>query len=389
MYLIGIDISKYKHDCFIATETGEIIHDTFSFTNNQQGFTEFLNVLKGIDPTHEKRIGLEATGHYGRNLKVFLEKHGYTYMEFNPFLVKRFASAQSLRKTKTDKADSKLLSLILLSVEYKVYPVKSYHIQDIKSLTRHYKVLVKKRSKEIVNLTNILDYIFPEFKPFFNNQLSKTALFILETYQTTEKISNMNSKSFEKLHNKSRGRFSYARFIKLKLLAKETIGSSSKILNIQLQSSLRVLKLIQNEIDLIHDQLLELSKTIDSPVFSIRGIGPISALSIISEYSNFTSFSSPSAMLSYAGLEPSVIQSGTIEKQGNMVKRGSGYLRETLMNVAPSFMMYNPKIYEYYHKKRNEGKHHRVALSHVTKKLVRIIFYLVKNNEPFDDDKLK
>lgn len=389
MYLIGIDISKYKHDCFIATETGEIIHDTFTFTNNQQGFIEFLNVLQGLDPTQEKRIGLEATGHYGRNLKVFLEQKGYTYMEFNPFLVKRFSSAHSLRKTKTDKADSKLLSLILLSVEYKVYPVKSYHIQDIKSLTRYYKTLVKKRSKEIVNLTNILDYIFPEFKPFFNNQLPKTALFILETYQTTEKISNMNSKSFEKLHGKSRGRFSYARFIKLKLLAKETIGSSSEVLNIQFQSSLRVLKLIQNEVNIIHDQLLELSKTIHSPVFSIRGIGPVSALSIISEYNNFTSFSSPSAMLSYAGLEPSIIQSGTIEKQGSMVKHGSGYLRETLMNVATSFMMYNPTIYEYYHKKRNEGKHHRVALSHVTKKLVRIIFYLAKNNEQFDDNKLK
>ena len=389
MYLIGIDISKYKHDCFIATETGEIIHDTFSFTNNQQGFLEFLNVLQGLDPTQEKRIGLEATGHYGRNLKVFLEKNSYTYMEFNPFLVKKFATSLTLRKTKTDKVDSRLLSMILLSVEYKVYPVKSYHIQDIKSLTRHYKTLVKKRSKEIVNLTNILDYIFPEFKPFFNNQLSKTALFILETYQTTEKISNMNRKSFEKLHNKSRGRFSYARFIKLKLLAKETIGSSSEVLNIQLQSSLRVLKLIQDEVDIVHDQLLELSKTIDSPVFSIRGIGPISALSIISEYNNFTSFSSPSAMLSYAGLEPSIIQSGTIEKQGSMVKHGSGYLRETLMNVAASFIMYNPKIYEYYHKKRNEGKHHRVALSHVTKKLVRIIFYLVKNDEPFDEDKLK
>ncbi|MGE4572244.1 MAG: transposase [Candidatus Izemoplasmatales bacterium] len=75
MYLIGIDISKYKHDCFIATETGEIIKDTFSFTNNQQGFTEFHNVLQSLDPSQTKRIGLEATGHYGRNLKMFCDKH--------------------------------------------------------------------------------------------------------------------------------------------------------------------------------------------------------------------------------------------------------------------------------------------------------------------------
>ncbi len=389
MYLIGIDISKYKHDCFIATETGEIIKDVFTFTNNQQGFTEFLDILQDLDLNQTKRIGLEATGHYGRNLKVFLDKHDYTYMEFNPFLVKKFSSGLTLRKTKTDKVDSRLLSLILLSVEYKVYPVKSYHIEEIKSLTRYYKTLVKKRSKEITNLTNILDYIFPEFKPFFNNKFSKTALFILEFYQTPEKISNMNSKSHEKLNGISRGKFSYARFIKLKILATETIGSSSVVLNTLLQSSLRVYKSIDQEISITFDNLLELSKTIDSPVFTVRGIGPISALSIISEYKNFTSFNSPAAMLSYAGLEPSVIQSGTIEKKGKMVKRGSGYLRETIMNISPYFIMYNPKIYDYYHKKRNEGKPHRVALTHVAKKLIRIIFYLVKNNEPFDEDKLK
>ena len=389
MYLIGIDISKYKHDCFIATETGEIIKDTFTFNNNQQGFNEFLDALQGLNPNQTKRIGLEATGHYGRNLKVFLDKHSYTYMEFNPFLVKKFATSLTLRKTKTDKVDSKLLSLILLSVEYKVYPVKSYHIEEIKSLTRYYKTLVKKRSKEITNLTNILDYIFPELKPFFNNKFSKTALFIIENYQTPEKISNMNSKSHEKLNGISRGKFSYARFIKLKILAKETIGSSSVVLNTLLQSSLRVYKSIDQEINITFDNLLELSKTIDSPVFTIRGVGPISALSIISEYKNFTSFNSPAAMLSYAGLEPSVIQSGTIERPGKMVKRGSGYLRETIMNVTPFFYMYNPKIYDYYHKKRNEGKSHRVALTHVAKKLIRIIFYLVKKEEPFDSNKLK
>ncbi len=389
MYLIGIDISKYKHDCFIATEAGEIIKDTFSFTNNQQGFTDFLGVLQSLDPNQTKRIGLEATGHYGRNLKMFCDKHGYTYMEFNPFLVKKFSSSLTLRKTKTDKVDSRLLSLILLSVEYKVYPVKSYHIEEIKSLTRYYKVLTKKRSKEIVNLTNILDYTFPEFKPFFRNKFSKTALFILENYQTPEKISNMNSKSHEKLHNVSRGKFSYARFIRLKILAKETIGSSSLVLNSQLQSSIRVYQVLEQEINITSDQLLDLSKDINSPVFSIRRIGPISALSIISEYRNFTSFNSPAAMLSFAGLEPSVIQSGTIEKKGKMVKRGSGYLRETIINVVPFFYMYNPKVYDYYHKKRNEGKSHRVALTHVAKKLIRIIFHLVKNNESFDDDKLK
>jgi len=137
----------------------------------------------------------------------------------------------TLRKTKTDKADSRFLSLILLPVEYKVYPIKSYHIEETKSLTRYYKTLVKKRSKEMVNLTNSLDYVFPEFKSFFNNRFSKTALYILENYQTPERISNMNSRSFDKKYKVSKGHFSYPKFINLKVLSKVSIGSSSDGLN--------------------------------------------------------------------------------------------------------------------------------------------------------------
>ena len=62
MYLVGIDISKYKHDCFIATETGEVIKNSFSFANNHQGFNELLTVLKSLDQTQEIRIGLVIIG---------------------------------------------------------------------------------------------------------------------------------------------------------------------------------------------------------------------------------------------------------------------------------------------------------------------------------------
>ena len=120
MYLIGIDVSKYKHDCFIATEAGQVIKDSFTFTNDAKGFNTLLEVLHSLDPVQTKRIGLEATGHYGYNLKVFLNRHGFDFMEFNPYLVKKLSTGLSLRKTKTDSVDAKLLSMILLSVDYKV-----------------------------------------------------------------------------------------------------------------------------------------------------------------------------------------------------------------------------------------------------------------------------
>lgn len=389
MYLIGIDISKYKHDCFIATEAGEIIKETFSFDNNFKGFHYLLEVLNSLELAQTKRIGLEATGHYGHNLKVFLDQHGFDYMEFNPYLVSKFATSLSLRKTKTDKADAKLLSMILLSVEYKIYPVQSYHIQELKSLTRYYKTLVKKHSKEIVILTNTLDYVFPEFKPFFRGVLSKTAYYLLQTYQTPLKMSRLSHSAYEKIHSISRGRFSYAKFLRLKELAKNSVGMHNDTILFQLKSCLRLIALIDSEINLLKKQLDSEVLKLDSPIFSIKGIGVVSALSIISEFGNFNSFDSSAKMLSFAGLEPSITQSGTSSKSGHMVKRGSGYLRETIMNVSVSFMIHNPVIYEFYHKKRNEGKSHRVALTHVAKKLVRIIFHLVKHNLSFNPNLLK
>ena len=161
-YFIGIDISKFKHDCFIMDENGEVIKDSFSFNNDSIGFNTLLDALSLLDPSKEKRIGFEATGHYGSNLKLFLDKNGYSYMEFNPLLVKREFSSKTLRRTKTDKVDARKLAIYLLSVSYKPNPNPSYHLECLKSLTRLRENLVKQRSIYKVQLTNILDIIFPE-----------------------------------------------------------------------------------------------------------------------------------------------------------------------------------------------------------------------------------
>ena len=132
-YFVGIDIAKHKHDCFIMNHQGEVIRDSFSFTNDRSGFTSFLELLSKLEPAQAIRIGLEATGHYGMNLKVFLEDHDFSFMEFNPMLVRRFSQATTLRRTKTDQVDAKQIAVHLSSVEYKPYPNKSYHIKNLKS----------------------------------------------------------------------------------------------------------------------------------------------------------------------------------------------------------------------------------------------------------------
>lgn len=135
MLYIGIDISKYKHDCFICSDTGEVIVQNLSFENNQKGFQQFVDLLKPYDNSNV-HIGLEATGHYGLSLKLFLEKNNYSFMEFNPLLVKEFSKSLSLRRTKTDKADAIVICQKLMSVPYKPNSKLFYHKYSIKSLSR-------------------------------------------------------------------------------------------------------------------------------------------------------------------------------------------------------------------------------------------------------------
>ena len=386
MICIGIDISKYKHDCFICKDTGEVIIDNLSFENNKKGFQQFLDLLKPYDNTNV-HIGMEATGHYGLNLKLFLEKNNYTFMEFNPLLVKEFKKSLSLRRTKTDKVDAITICQKLMSVPYKPNSKLFYHKYSIKSLSRLRETLVKQRSKYMVQLTNILDIAFPEFKPFFNNRFSATSLYLLNKYGNAEKISSM--RDFDTPNKLSKGSFTYAKFAKLKELAKNTIGESNEIYEIELHTLLSLYNEIDSKIDSLDKQISTIIKELNPPTLSIPGIGELTTAVIISEFGEFSKFSNADKLLSFAGLEPGINQSGTMLANGKMVKRGSGYLRYSLMNIANVVIRYNPTFYDFYLKKRSEGKCHRVALSHVCKKLLRVIYKLETQNIQFDSSLLK
>ena len=381
MYFVGIDISKYKHDCFITTETGEVIEENLSFKNTNEGFVQLLNLLKSLDDSKQIRIGFEATGHYGMNLKLFLEKNGYSFMEFNPNLVKQFIKSQTLRKTKTDKKDAIWITKYLISVDYKPHPQQFYHKFALKSLSRKRDKLVFQRSYYLVQITNILDLIFPEFKPLFDNNFSVSSLYILSKYKTVDKIKNM--KDFDSINKVSRGKFSYSKFLKIKDAAKNTIGCSDDFLEFDLENMIELYNNINNKIKSYDDKIIDIIKELNPPTLSIKGIGYISCAGIISEFGDISRFKSADAMVAFAGIEPSISQSGTESHTRKMVKHGSGHLRYHLLNAADYVFMHEPIFTEFYYKKRNEGKTHRVALSHVAKKLVRIIYKLESENIEF------
>lgn len=332
MYFIGIDISKFKHDCAVIDDSGEIIAPSWSFTNNSEGFSQLKILLDSLDS--ETRIGLESTGHYGVNLKLFLESIGFSFMEFNPLLINRFVKSKSLRKTKSDSIDCMMIAHYLMTVEYKPYPSSFYHIEKLKSLTRFKNSLIRQRSHQLVELTNILDRVFPEFKPFFGGKFSVTALHILSNYSSPEKIANMNSKSYEALRKLSRSRFSTVDFARLKQLAKNTVGNTEDYLLQEMQIILELYSQLDSKADETELSIKECISDMNPPMLTVPGIGIDSAAVILAEFGDFSKFNNASQMLSFAGMEPGYFQSGTSETKGKMVKHGSSYLRYALMNCA-------------------------------------------------------
>lgn len=386
MYFVGIDISKFKHDCVVVDSSGEVYCPSWSFTNDQEGFSLLLDLLGNIDG--EKRIGFEATGHYGLNLKLFLENQGYSFMELNPLLISRFVRSKSLRKTKTDSIDALSIAHYLMTIDYKPYPSSFYHMDALKSLTRFRDSLVRQRSRQLTELTNILDKMFPEFKPFFKNRFSGTALYILANYPSPENITNMNTRSYDILRKKSYGKFSMGDFIRLKELAKNTVGRTDEFLLLEMATVLDIYSQLDSKIEEIELKIKEYITILNPPMLSMTGIGSLSAAVILSEFGDFSNFESPSKMLSFAGLEPGYFQSGTSEQTGRMVKHGSSYLRYAIMNCCIPLITHNMVFAEYYAKKRAEGKPYRVALSHVAKKLIRVIYALQTQNVSFNPEKL-
>ena len=388
MYFIGIDISKYKHDCCIISAADQKVVSKVTIKNNKSGFDELLTIINSLSNPEDIRIGFESTAHYALNLELFLENSLLTFMEVNPVLISEYKKSKTLRRTTTDSVDCESIARWLMTVEYKPHSKGFYHAYSLKSLTRLRDKLIRQRSFYLVKITNVLDHTFPEFKPFFNERLSKTALYLLENYGSAEKMARMNSASYEKLRSLSRGKFSPQQFLQLKELAANTVGVNNSIFDVELNSLLSLYKSLVKEIDTIEKEINKLIEEVHPHYMSIPGIGPLSAAVIYSEYGDISNFSNPGQMLAFAGIEPGINDSGTESHGGRMVKRGSSQLRYTLINCCLPLIRFDMTFATYYAKKRREGKPHRVAITHVAKKLIRVIYALERQDTDFNTQKL-
>ena len=391
MIYVGIDVAKDKHDCFAMNSDGEILIEKLTITNNLDGFETLYNSLMNFsDSLYNIKVGLEATGHYSNNILNFLTEKGFNIYLINPLQTNLYVKGQSLRKTKTDKLDAHVIATMLISDNLKPYIPVSYHISELKSLTRHRFRLVKENSKFKTSLVRLVDIVFPELPKVVSSVAQKSCLALLSELPSTKEIAECNLTHLTHLLlNNSNKMFGKDKAIQIRELARNSIGLNSNSVSFELKQTISIIQFIQEQLDDVEKRIKEILKEINSPILSIPGISFKTAGSILAEIGDISRFDSPAKLLAFAGLDPSMYQSGKFfSTHSVMVKRGSKYLRFALMTAARMVCLNDATFNEFKNKKMAEGKHYMVAMGHVAKKLVRVIYYLLKTNNVYQAEKV-
>lgn len=388
MIYVGIDIAKTNHYASIVNySTGEIIEKPFLVTNNKQGFDLLYSKIKDFDK-EKVLIGLESTAHYANNLIFYFHEKGFNIGIINPIQTATLRKTR-IRKVKNDKVDSMLICDALSLGYYNLLSDYDIELLEIKSLCRFRKELKDKAADAKIQLDSYVDQLFPELTTFFKDNLDiKTAHELLKLYQSPNDISKVNlTKLSNLLIKNSRGKYDKNRAIELKELASNSVGISNNALCIQIKMTINLIELLESQIKDIEIQVSNFVKKSDNVITSIPGIADTTAAIIISEIGDINRFDNPGQVLAFAGLDPSVKQSGTFNASSTkMSKRGSSLLRYALILAANNVQLNTKTFNIYYNTKRAQGKLHYNALGHCAGKLVRTIFYMLKHNVTFNLD---
>jgi len=377
MIYVGIDVAKDKHDCLISNSDGEILFSTFTIPNSSEGFNLLgSRILSCTLDLSQIKIGLEATGHYSNNISEYLVNKNFPVFIINPLHTSLYRKSLSFRKTKTDKADVHSIVLMLMTQKLTPYVPISYHKKELKSLTRYRFHLVHDCSRLKVSFARLMNIIFPELEKIVHELQVNSVYQLMTQYTDPCSISKAHLTQLTNLLKKnSKGHYSREKAVEIREAARLSIGTCDGIQALELQQTIARIRLLQEQIAVIEKRIKNIVFEIDSPFITIPGISYITAAMIHAEVGDFSNFSSPEKILAFAGMEPSIYQSGQyISTHARMVKRGSKYLRYALYTAAKNVGNWDDRFKFFLQKKLSEGKPYNVAISHLATKLIRILY---------------
>ena len=391
MFLLGIDIAKLNHvaSC-IDSSTNEVIFSNFKFKNDFKGFSALLDKIKSLD-VKNLIIGLESTSHYGENLINFLFKQHFKVALINPLQTSHLRKA-NIRDAKNDRLDSLNIARSLIFGKLNFVSEKNIDCFSLKKLTRFRSNLIKQRSKAKIQLTSLLDLLFPELQYLFKSKIHNKAIYsLLKKYPSTEEIAALKDDEISNLlYASSKGHFKREKSIELKSLAKTTVGIKDTSVSLHVIQLIELIELFDRQIKDIVTKITDTVNKLDTKLLSVPGINIIACAIILGETNNFDNFFNATKLLAFAGLDPKIRQSGNFSATScRMSKKGSPYLRYALIFTAWNAVRHSEKFNKYYCLKRSQSKSHYNALGHVAHKLVRVIFTLIKKDISYQEEKLE
>ena len=387
MYIIGIDIGKNHHEASIVSPEGKQIGHSLRFATTHKGADSLMSFIFNNIGNSSCIFGMEATGHYWYPIYSFLKARGYTIYVINPI------QSDSLRKmyirqTKNDSIDSFLIAEVIRFGQFTTTSMADENILAMRQLCRYRDSVISSRTEIKLRISTIMEQIFPEYEKQFSSLWLSTSMGILEKYLTPENIENAPiDELFEIIKDKSHNKLTMKKAISIREAAADTFGIkiAQDAFSFQLKQLIDRMNFLDKQIEALDCQILEYYEKFDCYLHTIPGIGMIAAATILAEIGDINRFKSSSALVAFAGIDPTVRQSGEFNSTHNhMSKRGSPYLRHAIFLAATTCSFHNSPLNAYYKKKRDQGKHHLTATGAVARKLTTVIYAVLRDSKPYE-----
>lgn len=387
MYIVGIDIGKNHHEASIVSPEGKQIGRSLRFATTHKGADSLMSFIFKNIGNSPCVFGMEATGHYWYPIYSFLKAKGYTIYVINPI------QSDSLRKmyirqTKNDSIDSFLIAEVIRFGQFTTTSMADENILAMRQLCRYRDSVISSRTEIKLRISTIMEQIFPEYEKQFSSLWLSTSMGILEKYLTPENIENAPiDELFEIIKDKSHNKLTMKKAISIREAAADTFGIkiAQDAFSFQLKQLIDRMNFLDKQIEALDCQILEYYEKFDCYLHTIPGIGMIAAATILAEIGDINRFKSSSALVAFAGIDPTVRQSGEFSSTHNhMSKRGSPYLRHAIFLAATTCSFHNSPLNAYYKKKRDQGKHHLTATGAVAKKLTSVIYAVLRDSKPYE-----
>lgn len=379
---VGIDVGRTFHVYAVVDGSGVRVA-AGKVANSRKGLDDLLSVLNQLEVS---LVGMEATGHYWRNLYHSLCRHGYTCCVLNPLATKYYRK-MSLTKHKTDALDADCIARYLAAVRPEATGPSEEAKERLRALCRAQATLAEQLTAAINRLHRLIDLSFPEVLSCLPNLKTAKALALLEKYPTALAVSKATR--LADLSYGERGhRLGKPVADTLKALARNSSGSAQSTTDeLLVRQAVAQIRLLQNQ----EKALLQAMETLVleedlgvAKLVTVPGVGAKAAAVVVSEIGDIRQFESTKKLTGFVGAHPRFNDSGNKIGHASMSKAGNKRLRRILWQCTIVAIRHNPTIKQVYENKLAEGKRKMVAIGHCMNKLIRIIWGVLTYNEPYD-----